>query len=156
MSKVTERKFRAELGGDAAYRIPLIKIPFDVEAAFGKASARVVATVNGYSWKTTVLVYGANSYIGVRAPVREAAGVAVGDRLKVRLVTDEHPGQVEVPEALTVILGEDAAAREFFEGLSFDNRRQYVEWIAAAENEPARFRRAKIVSEMLRKGIKDP
>ena len=62
-----------------------VELKFDVKAEFGRARAPVTVTVNGYSWPSTVAVYGGRSYLPLRREVRDAAGVAPGDTITVEL-----------------------------------------------------------------------
>src|SRR5256886_17189992 len=54
-----------------------IRIPPETLAALGERKrAPVKVTLNGYTYRTTIAVYGGKSYLCVRREVREAAGVA--------------------------------------------------------------------------------
>ncbi|HEY1087945.1 MAG TPA: DUF1905 domain-containing protein, partial [Archangium sp.] len=76
-------------------------LPFDPKAVFGHARAPVVCTLNGKtSWRTSVSVYGGQNLLGVRAEVREAAGLKAGDRVKVVVEHDTKPRVVEAPADL--------------------------------------------------------
>jgi hypothetical protein len=76
--------FEAVLGGEAGEN-PSVVIPFDVRAAFGSARPKVKATVDGVELRTTVMVYGGVSYVGFRKEIRAAAGIRVGDLIRVDL-----------------------------------------------------------------------
>src|SRR3954451_1406370 len=67
----------------------------------------VVATVNGYTWQTSVSRMGGEFLLGLNRQVREAAGVSAGDEVEVRLELDTAVRQVEVPEALAAALAQD-------------------------------------------------
>lgn len=54
-----------------------IPLPAEVLTAVGRGKrVHVRVTINGYTYRTTVAVYGGKYYLGVRREVREAAGVA--------------------------------------------------------------------------------
>src|SRR2546427_8876116 len=56
-----------------------IRIPPETLAALGERKrAPVKVTLNGYTYRTTIAVYGGKSHPGVRPEGREAAGVAAG------------------------------------------------------------------------------
>src|SRR3989442_12967034 len=58
-----------------------IRVPPPTLAMLGERKrAPVKVTLNGYTYRTTIAVYGGKSYLGVRREVREAAGVAAGER----------------------------------------------------------------------------
>src|SRR3954468_23621338 len=77
--------------------------------AIGAGAKRfpVVATVNGYTWRTSVVRMGGEFLIGLNREVREAAGVAAGDVVDVTAALDDQPPEVEVPEALATALAGD-------------------------------------------------
>src|SRR5579862_7332173 len=71
-------------------------------ATVGEGAKRfpVVATVNGYTWRTSVVRMGGEFLFGLNREVREGAGVTVGDDVDVTLELDEAPREVDVPGAL--------------------------------------------------------
>ncbi len=52
---------------------PAIPVPFDPKAAFGKARAPVVVTLNGYSYRSTIFTMGGVSFVPLRRSHRQAA-----------------------------------------------------------------------------------
>src|SRR2546428_1806196 len=63
-----------------------IRVPPPTLATLGERKrAPVKVTLNGYTYRTTIAVYGGKSYPGVRREVREAAGVAGGGRRRARV-----------------------------------------------------------------------
>jgi hypothetical protein len=149
------REFTAILGGASGER-PSVEIPFDVRSEYGAARAKVIATVKGVKLRTTVAVYGGKSYIGFRKEIREAAGIAIGEKVTVQLEPDREERAVEVPGELAAALNKDARAKAVFDALSFTHRREYAQWIALAKKAETRERRVKQSLEMLRKGTKHP
>src|SRR3954462_6131576 len=105
MAPSTGKTFRAKLGGRDGGDIPLIEIPFDVKATFGKARPPVVITINGgFSFRSTVSVYGGKSLIGIRRDYREAAKGELGEEVEITLTSDDAPREVEVPKDLAAAL----------------------------------------------------
>jgi hypothetical protein len=86
-------------------------------AAVGEGAKRfsVLATVNGYSWRTTVTPMQGEFLLGLNRAVRESAGVQAGDAAEVAIELDTAPRAVEVPEALANALATDPAASAAFE-----------------------------------------
>jgi hypothetical protein len=123
-------------------------------AAVGEGAKRfpVVATVNGYTWRTSVARMRGEFLVGLNREVREAAGVAAGDTVVVRLELDEAPREVDVPEALAAALAADDEARDVFEKLGYTHRREFAHWIAEAKREETRERRVSNTIAMLHKG----
>src|SRR5438105_9406223 len=89
-------------------------------AAVGEGAKRfpVVATVNGYTWRTTVTRMGGEFLLGLNREVREGAGVEAGDLVDVAVEFDAAPRDVEVPEALAEALATDPKAQATFDGMA--------------------------------------
>jgi len=137
-------------------RGPAAAVVLDDEnvAAVGEGARRfpVVATVNGYTWRTTVTRMRGEFLLGLNRAVRQKAGVEAGDTVDVRLELETAPREVEVPQALTNALAEDPAARAAFDRLSYTHRKEYARWIAEAKRDETRNRRVAQALEMLRQG----
>jgi len=123
-------------------------------AAVGEGAKRfpVAATVNGHTWRTTVVRMGGEFMLGLNREVREAAGAQAGDSVDVVLELDTAPREVDVPEALAAALAGDDAARAAFDGLAYTHRKEYARWIAEAKREETRERRVAQALEMLKAG----
>ncbi len=148
-------RLRAKLGGNEGER-PVVELPFDAKATFGKARAPVRGRVDGAEFRSTVAVYGGRSYVGFNRELRERAGIAMGDDVEVELELDTEPREVELPPGLEWALEGDAAAKQAFDGLSYSHRREYAEWIAEAKKPETRERRVAKAVEMLLAGTKHP
>jgi Bacteriocin-protection, YdeI or OmpD-Associated/Domain of unknown function (DUF1905) len=122
--------------------------------AVGEGARRfpVLATVNGYTWRTSVMRMRGEFMVGLSREVREAAGVGAGQTVDVKIELDAEPREVEVPEALASALAGDPAAGAAFDGLAFTHRKEYARWIAEAKREETRERRVKEALQMLREG----
>jgi hypothetical protein len=137
-------------------RGPAAAVVLDEEqvAAVGEGAKRfpVLATVNGYAWRTSVTRMGGEFLAGLNREVREQAGVQAGDRVAVKLELDTAPREVEVPEALAQPLAADDVARAAFEAMAYTHRKEYARWIAGAKRQETRERRVATALEMLRQG----
>jgi hypothetical protein len=137
-------------------RGPAAAIVLDDEqvGAIGEGAKRfpVVATVNDYTWRTTVTRMRGEFLLGLSRAVREAAGVEAGDGVAVTLALDSAPREVDVPEALATALAGDAEARAAFDGLAFTHRKEYARWIDEAKRDETRQRRVVQALDMLRQG----
>ena len=120
-------------------------------AAIGEGAKRfpVLATVNGHSWRTSVMRMHGEFMLGLNREVRETAGVEAGDLVDVRVELDSAPREVDVPAALTGALEHDPAAKEAFESLAFTHRKEFARWVAEAKREETRDRRVAKALEML-------
>ena len=137
-----------------AGRLPRFVLDGEQVAVVGEGAKRfpVVATVNGYTWRTTVTRMGGEFLLGLNRAVREDAGVEAGDTVEVKLELDTAPREVEVPEALANALAEDPKARAAFDRLAFTHRKEYARWINEAKRDETRQRRVAQALEMLRQG----
>jgi hypothetical protein len=120
-------------------------------AVVGEGAKRfpVAATLNGYTWRTSVVRMGGEFLLGLSREVRAAAGVQAGDTAQLRLELDTKPREVEVPEALAKALAADDAARAAFERLAYTHRKEYARWVAEAKRGETRERRvAKTIEEL--------
>jgi Bacteriocin-protection, YdeI or OmpD-Associated/Domain of unknown function (DUF1905) len=126
----------------------------DQAAAVGEGAKRfpVVATVNGYTWRTSVARMGGEFLVGLSRAVRAAAGVEAGDEVDVSIELDQAPREVEVPEALATALATDEEAQAAFDAMAYTHRKEYARWVAEAKRDETRERRVRQALEMIRAG----
>ncbi|HEY7959339.1 MAG TPA: DUF1905 domain-containing protein, partial [Sphingomicrobium sp.] len=90
-------RFRAEIlqsGKTAAG----IEVPAKVVAALGSSKRPPVrATINGFTYRTSVASMGGKFMLGVPSEFREGAGVVAGDVVDIDLELDTEPREVSVP-----------------------------------------------------------
>jgi hypothetical protein len=145
-------RFRAQL----QQRGPAAAVVLDETqvAAVGEGAKRfpVVATVNGYTWRTSVARMGGEFLVGLNREVREGAAVQAGDQAEVTIELDRMPREVQVPEALAAALAADPQAAASFEQMAFTHRKEYARWIAEAKRAETRQRRVAQALEMIRSG----
>ena len=145
-------QFRAQLqpkGPAAAFILDEAQV-----AAVGEGAKRfpVTATVNGYTWRTSVLRMGGEFMLGLPREVRVGAGVEAGDEADVTITLDQAAREVEVPPALADALAGDPAAGLAYEKLAFTHRKEYARWIAEAKREETRDRRVQQALDMIKAG----
>lgn len=123
-------------------------------AVVGEGAKRfpVVATVNGYTWRTSVARMGGEFLLGLNREVRQHAGVAAEDEVDVTVELDVASRQVEMPEALAAALATDSQAEASFNGMAFTHRKEYARWIAEAKRDETRQRRVQQALDMIRAG----
>lgn len=146
----------AELRATLVARGPAAAVVLDddVVAAVGEGAKRfpVLATVDGYSWRTSVTRMRGEFLLGLNRAVRQAAGVEAGDEVAVRLELDDAPREVLVPEALESALSADAGAKAAFDALAYTHRKEYARWIGEAKREETCRRRVEQTLTKLRAG----
>ncbi len=129
-----------------------IEVPAKIVEALGSKRPKVRATINGYTYKSSVASMSGTYMLGVSADVREHAGVAGGDMVDVDLELDTEVRVVAVPSDLAKALKGDAKAKRFFEGLSFSQQRWFVDGIEGAKKPETRQRRVEAAVARLREG----
>jgi hypothetical protein len=130
-----------------------IEIPLDVRAIFGRARPPVTVTINGYTYRSTVAVYGEGYFLPVNKANRAGAAVDAGDRVTVELAEDQAARTVAVPDDLGAALLADPEVNERFEGLAYTHRLEYVRWVTEAKKAETRARRITETVRRLREGL---
>lgn len=144
-----------EKGGDVANAFFFAVVPPGVSAGFGKkGQIKVVASVNGYTYRTSIAPYSGQHYLGVRKEIREAIRWREGEPVHIVLEADNAPRTVDVPDDILASLPE--AARSAFDRLSYSHQKEYVTWITEAKKEETRAARIQKMITMLQGGVKTP
>jgi hypothetical protein len=128
-----------------------IRVPAAVLTAIGQGKRMPVnATINGYTYRTRIAVYGGQYYLGVRREIREAAGVAAGDQLTVALEYDAELRTVDLPDVLRSAVEADAQTAAAFDKLSYTRKKELVQWVTGAKRPETQRRRMEQAMAMLR------
>lgn len=106
-----------------------VVVPKEVAAAFGSKRPRVLAHVNGVEYRSRLMVYGGQSYLGLRKDLLRQLEVEAGDRLQIELVEDHEERVVVEPPELTQALADDPAAQAAYQKLPLTHRNEYARWI---------------------------
>ena len=127
------------LGGKTATGI---EVPASVVESLGSGKRPAVhATVEGYTYRTTVAPMSGSFWIPLAAEHRTAAGVSAGDVVTVDLELDTAPRTVDVPDDLAAAMDAATGARAAFDALSYSNQRRHVLAVEGAKAEATRQRR---------------
>ncbi len=130
-----------------------IEVPEEVLVGLGRGRRVAVrATVNGYTYRTSVAPYMGRILMPFSAEHRAASGLAGGEEIEVELVPDDAPREVDVPADLATALAGAPDAQAFFAGLSYTNQRAYVVWIEEAKKQETRTARVASAVTMLAEG----
>ncbi len=129
------------------------EVPPEIVESLGAGKKPPVrVTINGYTYRNTVAVMGGVYMIGVSAENRAGAKVSAGDTVQVTLELDTAPREVTVPPQLKSLLAKDAAAKKYFETLSYSKKQSLTLPIELAKTDETRQRRLDKAMEMLRAG----
>jgi len=128
-------------------------IPPEVVESLGAGKRPPVrVTINGYTYRNTVAVYGGVYMIGVSAENRGPAGVKGGDEVDVDLELDTAPREITVPPELQAALDADPAAKATFDKLSYSNKSYHTLQVTGTNNPETRARRIEKSIAVLREG----
>ena len=145
-------RFRAELqatGGNTAG----FQVGDEVVTALGGGGRpKVVVTVNGFEWRSSIARMGGSYWLGVSMERRAAAGIAAGEVLDVDVVLDTAVREVEVPADLAAALAAEPAAQAFWDGLSYSTKSWHVLQVTGAKTAETRARRVARSTAMLAEG----
>jgi hypothetical protein len=141
-------------GVDGAY----VRIPFDAEKIYGsKGHIKVKAWFDGYPYRGILANMGMGCHIIiVRKDIRKAIGKNAGEEIKVALEADNEERIVEVPDDLKRVLSRSVEASNFFNSLSYTNRKEYAAWISSAKKTGTREKRLAEAMKKLLQQKKNP
>ncbi len=127
-----------------------LRVPAEAVAALGKSKRpKVVVSVNGYRYQSTVAAFGEVFMLPLSAEHRAGAGVQAGDEVEVTLTLDTEPRTVEVPEDLAAALAAQPGGRDAFDKLAPSARKEHVRQVESAKAAETRQRRiAAIVAKL--------
>jgi hypothetical protein len=127
-------------------------IPVPAEVVEGLDAGRrvpVVVTLNGYTYRSSVVWYRGEYMISLSSENRENAGLVGDEELDVTIEVDSAPREVEVPAELAAALKADAVAQAAFDKLSYSRKLQHTLAISGAKTAETRERRlAKVLATL--------
>jgi hypothetical protein len=145
-------RFRAVLQGTGGNTTGF-QVDDDLVAGLGGGGRpKVVVTVNGFEWRSSIARMGGDYWLGVSAERRAAAGIAAGELLDVEVVLDTAVREVEVPEDFAAALEAEPAAKAFWDGLSYTNKSWHVLQVTGARTAETRSRRVARSISLLQSG----
>ena len=119
-----------------------IVVPEEIVTALGGGRRpKVVVTINGHAYRSSIAQLGGQSMVGVSAENRAATGVAGGDEVDVELQLDTAPREISVPDDFAAALDAVPGARRTFDALSYSNRSWHVLSVEGAKTDETRRRR---------------
>lgn len=139
-----------QIGNNTGIEVP----PEVVEGLAGGKKPAVVVTIGSYSYRSSIAVMGGQYLIPLSAERRAESGIRGGDAVEIDLALDSAPREVAVPDDLGAALAGDAAAKAFFESLSYSNKLRHVLSVNDAKTPETRQRRIEKAVEAMRAGKK--
>lgn len=118
-----------------------IEIPAKIIESFGSGKRpKVKVTMNGYTYRNTVAVYGDKYLVGISKEHRQGAGIKGGEKVEVDIELDTEPRIIEIPKELKSALSKKGLL-ERFEKLAPSKRKEFVRQVNDAKAEETRNRR---------------
>ena len=104
--------------------------PKDVAATFSSKRPPVLAHINGVEYRSRLMVYGGQCYLGLRKDLLRRLDVGAGDHVEIELVED-HRGtsRCRAARAHRRLWRTTRHARPAYERLPFTHRNEYARWI---------------------------
>ena len=142
--------FTTTVWKDKEMNATALQVPADAVAALGKGKRHPVkVSLNGYTYRTTIAVFGGLFMLPLSAENREAAGVKAAHKVEITLELDTEPRTVIVPKDLAAALSKKRRAKAEFDTLSYSVRKEYVRQVESAKAQETRDRRvAGIVAKL--------
>ncbi|UPL48669.1 YdeI/OmpD-associated family protein [Hymenobacter sublimis] len=143
-----------EAGGPSFMPTQVVVVPpLVLEALGGKSTKRVLGTLNGYPVRLSLLPQtGGGRYLMLNKDLCQAAGVQVGQHVRLSLAPDPDPDRVDLPEELAEAFAAWPEAETHFARLSGSMRRAVAQHISTGRQAETRARRAVEMTERLARG----
>jgi len=142
-TKSNPLKFKAKLvprGPGGAWTF--LQVPFSVPEVFGKkGQIPVRATINGFTFRNSLMPRQGVHILGTGKDVLAAAAASPGDTVEVELALDDTPRTLAVPADLESALVHTPASAEAFARLSYSHKKEFVDWIESAKKPETRANR---------------
>lgn len=146
MDKHTFKAVIEGAGGGGAF----VRVPFDVEQAFGSKRPRIKATIEGETYRGTLVRMRTECHIlGILKEIRQKTGKGIGDQVSVVVEPDGEARAVEIPAELAQALRKVPRARAAFEESSYTFQKEAARSIMDAKKPETRQRRIAQLLEQL-------
>ena len=104
-----------------------IEIPFDVEKEFGAKRVKVKAKFDNVDYRGSIVRMGMPCFmIGLTKEIRKKIGKGIGDTVSVEIES---------------MLNKNNNAKEFYDSLSYSQKKKYITWITSAKKEETKIKR---------------
>ena len=147
---MTRFRSRVLLAGKTATGV---EVPAKVVEGLGSTKRPLVkVTINRYTYRSAIAPMGGVFMLGISEEVRAGAGVKAGDTIDVDVELDTEKRDVEIPPELRKALARDAAAKRYFESMSYSKKAALVNPIANGKTTETRERNLARAMAALRSG----
>ena len=150
-------KYTAVIIQHEAMDAGFVEFPFDVKEFFGKkGKLKVKAVFDGkVLYRGSLFNMGCKCHVlGITKDIRKQLNKTFGDQVQVEIEKDFEEREVTVPEDVSLLLNKNPKAKGYYEGLSFTDRKEYMNWIETAKKQDTREKRLKLFIEKANNGKK--
>lgn len=137
-------------GNNGAY----VEIPFDIQNVFDAKRVKVAATFDGCEYRGSIVSMSGCYLLGITQQIRKEINKGFGDTVLVTVEKDEQERSVELPEDFSEGLKQNCTAQDFWDTLSYSNKKKYADWISSAKKTDTRKGRIEKAITMLANEIK--
>ncbi|HEX4336817.1 MAG TPA: YdeI/OmpD-associated family protein [Polyangiaceae bacterium] len=120
---------------------PYLRVPAKVLASVLEKAGRdrgpipVKGTLNGTRFRQTLVKHQGIWRLYLNTPMRQRAGLELGDVAAVTLVYDARPPKTPMNAALAAAITENAAARDAFEALTPSHKKEILRYLNSMKTE---------------------
>ena len=137
-----------------------ITVPDDIVKSFMEKGHKRVKVKITFNNKSVEFHAALQKYLGIyhitfNKANQKKLGIFPNDYFKVELSEDTSKYGVDMPEEFGAVLQSDPEAFEIFEGLTDGKKRSLIYYILKIKNSQTRIDRALIITENLKRGIRD-
>jgi len=151
------RKFEAKIEQHGKQDAAYVSVPFDVKEAYGMKRVKVKAFFDGYEYRGLIVNMGTGSHIlGLTKEVRNSIGKSFGEIVQVAVEVDTEERIIESPPELNNFFKSHPQEKDFFDSLSYTNRKEYANWIKEAKKVETKERRINSAINKLKQRRKNP
>ncbi len=131
-----------------------IPIPTEISDPLWEAGLkRLIVKINGYELRRGLQgSKETGSHIVVGMDLLKEAGVGTKGQVRVEIVPDPNPEEIEVPDELLLALEQDDSANNRWMSLALGKKRSIAYHVSSAKKEETRIRRALDIANKLRTG----
>lgn len=148
-------KFEAEIKKHPDKDATYIEVPLDVEKEFGAKRVKVKVKFDYIDYRGSIVKMGLPCYmIGITKEIRNKISKNYGDIVSVELEKDEEERVIELPIEFKEKLDKNSKAYNFYESLSYSQKRKYFQWITSAKKEETKIKRMEEAIEKLENNTK--
>ncbi|MBW8685704.1 YdeI/OmpD-associated family protein [Chitinophaga rhizophila] len=134
-----------------------VVFPYDVQELFGvKGQVKVKALIDGkVSYRGSLARMSMPCHtLGITQAVRKELGKDLGDTIHIELEQDLTPREVPLTDEVIALFIQYPEAENFYNKLSYTDKKEYMVWITSAKKEETKQNRLKLMIEKLLGGKK--